>query len=143
VPANAAPAPLYLSRRDSPKRAMDNEEALCRALEARGLETVVMSGLPFAAQIARIRRAPLIVAAHGAGLAHLLTARPGTRVLEVVPVLPGSLMMRCCFAKLSWLFGHEHHLWLENANPLTGRWAADVPRIMDLLDGLDPTRTGA
>ena len=70
------------------------------------------------------------MAPHGAGLALLLAARPGTAVVELVPATRASLALRTCFAKVSRVAGLRHHLWLEHPDLVTGAWAADLPGVI-------------
>ncbi|MEO3470296.1 glycosyltransferase family 61 protein [Roseomonas sp. CAU 1739] len=130
----AGSRPLYISRRDSDKRRMVNELDLEAALQSRGFEIAIMSQLPLAEQIARVSRAGTIVAAHGAGLALLAAAQPGRRVLEIMPTLRGGMTMRSCMAKISRLVGHEHHLWLEQANG--SGWTLTLEPFLAMLDAL-------
>jgi capsular polysaccharide biosynthesis protein len=124
---------VYISRRDSRKRPLTNEAALEAALEARGIETVVMSDMPFAEQVARVDRAAVVVAPHGAGLGLLAAAAPGLRVFEAVPAMRGSLDLRVCMARISMMVGHEHHLWLE-ATRLGLEWAISLDPFLEAFD---------
>ncbi len=134
----ARPRAVYISRRDSPLRRMDNEEELIAGIAALGFEPLTLSGMSLAAQISTLQDARVVVAPHGAGLVHLLYMPPGARVFEIMPVLPGAMDIRMCFARLSWLRGHEHHVWLENANPVSGRWSSNTPAILRWLRDLMP-----
>lgn len=129
-------APLYLSRRDSDKRRIGNEATLEAALAERGFDCVTFTGMPLSEQIARIRRAPMIVAPHGAGLGLMITRPPGARVLEILPAAPGTLALRTCFAKLSLLAGHHHEIWMEPANPFTQQWEVDIAGVLTAIDAL-------
>ncbi len=81
---------LYVSRRDSAGRRVVNEAALMAALAPRGFTEVTLSALPLAGQVAAFATAEMIVAPHGAGLAHLAFAAPGTRVVEIFPSSHGT-----------------------------------------------------
>ena len=130
---------IYISRRDSRKRPLANEAALEEALAARGFEIAVMSQLPFAEQVARISQARTIVAPHGAGLALLAAARPGRRVIELVPALRGGMQLRTCMARISRMVGHEHHLWLAPEPPAGTPWSPALEPFLAALDALPPT----
>jgi len=136
--AMAGPAmgsgPLYVSRRDTRKRPMGHEAALEAALAERGFEAALFSNATVGENIARLRRAPRVVAPHGAGLALLLAARPGTSVIEMVPATRGALALRTCFARVSRVAGHRHLLWLERPDLVTGNWAVDVPGVLAAID---------
>ncbi len=81
---------LLISRADSDYRRLANEAALMALLAPLGFETIVPGRLSFAEQIAAFRDATHIVGPHGAGLANILFAAPGTHVLEVFHPLYGT-----------------------------------------------------
>lgn len=76
---------LWLVRGASARRPVFGEAELLAHLEQQGLglEPLVLEGLPLADQAAQIAEAELLVLAHGAALAGLAFARPGTAVLEL------------------------------------------------------------
>ena len=76
---------LWLVRGASARRPVFGEAELLAHLEQQGLglEPLVLEGLPLAEQAAHIADAELLVLAHGAALAGLAFARPGTQVLEL------------------------------------------------------------
>ena len=76
---------LWLVRGPSARRPLFGEAELLAHLEHQGLglEPLVLEGLPLAEQAAHIADAELLVLAHGAALAGLAFARPGTQVLEL------------------------------------------------------------
>jgi len=76
---------LWLVRGASARRPVFGEAELLAHLEQQGLglEPLVLEGLPLADQAAHIAGAELLVLAHGAALAGLAFARPGTAVLEL------------------------------------------------------------
>lgn len=138
---DAAPDPpagtarrLYISRRDSAKRRLGNEDAVEAALAARGFRAVTFTGMPYAMQARLVRGAEVIAAPHGGGLAHLLLARPGTAVFEIMPGTVAGAQLTTCMARLSRLMGLRHLVWLEALNPVTARWAADLPAMLPALE---------
>ena len=74
---------LYVSRADAGGRHLRNEDALMTFLEPFGYESVRLSKLCVAAQAALFASASHIVGLHGADLANLAFAEPGTRVVEL------------------------------------------------------------
>lgn len=74
---------ILVSRRDARRRKIVNEDALRAVLEPRGFETVRFEDLTIAQTASLVSEASHIVAPHGAGLANLIFANPGTRVLEL------------------------------------------------------------
>jgi hypothetical protein len=92
-----------------------------------------MTPMAFAEKVARVDRAALVVAGHGAGLSLLAAAAPGLRVFEAVPALRGSLALRLCMARISRLVGHRHRAWLQPA-PAAGAWSLPVDEFVAALD---------
>ncbi len=81
-----APSPpsalIYISRRDSPARQVENEDEVIACLEPYGFQIVTLSGMSVAAQAALFGSARVVAGPHGAGFANLLFCNPGTAVLE-------------------------------------------------------------
>ncbi len=76
---------IYVSRNDARLRRVLNEKRFVPKLEALGFERAVLADLPIARQVALFRDADVIVAPHGAGLAHIAWCKPGTKVIEFFP----------------------------------------------------------
>lgn len=134
---DALPSRFIISRRDTARRQMGNESALEAAAEENGIVPVVLSKLGLLEKIRLFQNAKLVVAAHGAGLSHLLFASPQLRVLELVPVAMnhfGHMVTRVCFAQLSQIRGLDHTMLLKPMNPATGVWQADIARTLTLAE---------
>ena len=87
-PGGAAPTAgrkLYVSRGDARGRFVVNEDALMRRLQPLGYERVALGLKTVPEQAALFAGASHIVGLHGAGMANLAFARPGTRVVELFP----------------------------------------------------------
>lgn len=80
--ADSRPA-VYISRLDSHRRKMRNEEDVITTLEKLGVQPVSMTGKTLDEQISIISNARLIVAPHGAGLTNILYAAPGAHLYEL------------------------------------------------------------
>jgi hypothetical protein len=76
---------IYISRNDARLRRVLNERRLLPMLQALGFERAVLGDLPIARQVALFRQADIVVAPHGAGLAHIAWCKPGTKVIEFFP----------------------------------------------------------
>lgn len=74
---------LYISRRLAKRRRLLNEDEIVEMLDGFGFRELRLEEHSVAAQIEAFRSAEFIVAPHGAGLIHLLHARPGARLLEI------------------------------------------------------------
>ena len=84
--------PLYVVRTaGANNRAVRNQATVLRRLERRGFDVVDPAMLSATEQIESFRSASVIVCAHGAALANLVFASPGSAVIELFPaggVLP-------------------------------------------------------
>jgi len=83
--APAAPPPsaaCWLGRPAARHRPVLQEDAWLAALAPLGIEGLHQGGL--GEQLARVGAAPLLIAPHGAGMANLIAAAPGTPLLELV-----------------------------------------------------------
>lgn len=83
-PAATAPRRnIYISRRFSKGRKLVNESQILPLLAQHGYEVVHAEQLTFSAQVELFASAKKIIALHGAGLANLVFAPPGARVMEL------------------------------------------------------------
>jgi hypothetical protein len=98
---------LFISRRKTGTRTLANEAELEKLLHSHRFETHFMEQYPLAKQARLIRESDVIVATHGAGLANLLFARPGTHVIEIVPAGRYNFT---CYPRKSCIFGLQHQL---------------------------------
>ncbi len=90
APATTSPARrILISRRAARGRTLIGEDALLPLLAAHGIAPVVMEELEFAAQVALMAQAEVVVAPHGAGLTNMLFCRPGAHIVEIAdPTYP-------------------------------------------------------
>jgi capsular polysaccharide biosynthesis protein len=89
--ATSRPGPrkLYVSRADAGGRRVLNEDAMMRLLAPLGYELATLSGRSLADQVALFAGATHIVGLHGAGLANIVFAPAGGRLLELFPASYG------------------------------------------------------
>lgn len=76
---------LYLSRADTNRRRLANEDEVFAALEGSGFELVTGSGMTVAEQARLFAQAEVVVAPHGGALTNLVFCEPGTKVVEFFP----------------------------------------------------------
>ncbi|MEM7491951.1 MAG: glycosyltransferase family 61 protein [Pseudomonadota bacterium] len=74
---------VYISRGKAGRRRVLNEDALEAVFERYGVEVLHLEDYSISETAAIIDSASHIIAPHGAGLANLVFARPGTKVLEL------------------------------------------------------------
>ncbi len=73
---------IFISRKDAHMRRVLNEDEVFALFEPLGFKRYDLSFLSVQQQMRLFHGADIVVASHGAGLANLLFARPGTRVIE-------------------------------------------------------------
>jgi hypothetical protein len=85
VVPHAARRRLYVSRNDTRKRHVRNEDALYSVLLKMGFEIVTAGTLSFREQATLFSQAEIICGPHGAGLTNMLFAPQGARIIEILP----------------------------------------------------------
>ncbi|GBD47398.1 hypothetical protein METY_0611 [Methylopila sp. Yamaguchi] len=125
---------IYISRRDAKRRPMVNEELVEQAMSARGFNVLRMADLPIADQIAAAAGAKVIAGPHGAGLAHILFAARGSKIVEILPIMDGAYALRFNYARLSTALGHDYHAWLEPQLAGADRWTTELSEFLPFLD---------
>lgn len=126
-PGEATSGDIYISRSLSRNRPLANEPEIEEALRKRGFSIVHFETIPFAEQMRLVSGATRIVAPHGAGLANLVAARPGTEVTEIL----SRNWFNTCYAKLAMQLGCGYH-FVESLLPngaTPGKKAAPLPHV--------------
>jgi capsular polysaccharide biosynthesis protein len=99
---------LYISRRDSRNRKLENEEEVETLVASYGFEIVSLTGMTMAKQIELFSAATHVIAPHGAGLTNIVFCKPVTNILEI-KMLP---YINWCFRRLAALYGLNYGcLW--------------------------------
>ncbi len=75
---------VYISRNDSSKRRVLNEEALIKVLDKYGFQSFELSKLSFQEKISLFSNAEIIIATIGAGQANLVFCNENTHVIELM-----------------------------------------------------------
>ncbi len=128
---------LFISRAGARRRRISNEAEVVAALAPLGFEAVRLEELSWAEQVACFRRAKVIVAPHGAGLANLAFCAPGTRVVEGF----NRSHVNDCFWQLAALRGLEYRAVVAvgtgplACDPKANRldFALEVPRLLAVV----------
>jgi hypothetical protein len=92
---------LYISRRDSPNRKLENEEEIEALISSYGFEIVSLTGMSLAEQINLFAGATHVIAPHGAGLTNIVFCKPVTHILEI-KLLP---YINWCYRRLAGIYG--------------------------------------
>lgn len=90
-----APQSIFIERSNS--RRPRNATHFAAWRQQHGFEDQRLEKLPLARQAAAFRAASVVLAAHGAGLSHIIHCRPGTLVIELMP----QGVHRPCYSHLS------------------------------------------
>lgn len=133
----STPRRFYVSRRDTPRRAMLNEVEFEQVMAANGIVPVLLSKLSLIDKVNLFHHADVVVSAHGAGLSHLVFGKPGLHVIEMMPAAMSQVTqmnIRTCFSMISRAFGLDHTMILYPANPTVSDWTADGTLIESVLD---------
>lgn len=133
APGRSWPKRVFISRRDARNRRLNNEEQLIEGLAEFDVAAFNMSELSLAEQFELFRNAECVIGLHGAGLAHLVVADPGLRILELAPIFNHNYGLISNMGRLSRCRGHDHTLWIEEPNPLVRGWAIDVERVTSFV----------
>ena len=96
---------VYIHRGVTRRRLL-NEDDVLALLEPLGFKALSMDGRSTTEQAALFASAEVIVATHGAALANLVFARPGTTVIELM----GTNTASTHFARLAWRRGLEYQM---------------------------------
>jgi len=75
---------IYVSRGDAAVRRLANEHALLERLAKLGFEAVELGSLEFEQQVSLFRNSQVVMSCHGAGLSHIVSMRPGTKIIEIL-----------------------------------------------------------
>jgi len=139
VPPDSSPRRVFVVRGTGDARGVVNHPEVAAALAARGFTEVAMDGLSREEQVAVFAGAEIVVGVHGAALANLVFARPGTSVIELV----GANTLNWVYSPLSWTAGFEHDILVGvEPTPLPAFWTwqrdadqlVDVVRLGELVD---------
>ena len=120
---------VYVSRRRAPSRSLRNEAELEDCLRSEGFRICYFEEMSVVEQFETIAKAKTIVAVHGSGLANLVSAQKGTRVVEII----SPEWRRSTFARLSAELGLNYS-FLEAEEQGDGRFAVSVDSVIKAIN---------
>ncbi|CAA2099802.1 hypothetical protein MBUL_00337 [Methylobacterium bullatum] len=129
----ALPERVYVTRRDAARRTLTNQDEIEVEAAKHGFVVLEFSELPLWHKIAIARNARFIMGPHGGGLSHNVFARPGTKIIELVPIRDDTYYLRSSFAWLSFIKGLEHVVWLENQRSNSDTWTIQIKEFRTFL----------
>jgi capsular polysaccharide biosynthesis protein len=115
VQCSSYPKRLFITRKGASYRRILNEEVLDPILQDAGFVSLQLETLSFEEQIRYFSSAEVILAPHGAGLANLVFAAAGTRVIEILPPRFPCI----CYWSLSNLLDQKYFFILGENDPKT------------------------
>ena len=83
LPETTGNALIYISRKDSGLRTVENESEIIGEIEKRGGKVLMLEGMTISEQARHFHGASCIVAPHGSALTNLVFCRPGTKIIEL------------------------------------------------------------
>lgn len=126
---------VFITRKPGPMgRHFANEDEILAELESLGLKIrrVSLESISFPEQVRTIATAKVIIAAHGAGLSHLISARHGSKLLEI----NGDSDVRWHYFRLAEIKGiRSVHLLAQTMHD--GSLAVDVAELRKAFAALD------
>jgi hypothetical protein len=130
-----SPQKIYISRRDSSNRVMQNEADVEKWMEQHGFQVFRLSGLSLEDQVLLFHSASTIVAPHGAGLTNIVYCKPGTTVHELV----SEGYTNPCFARIGqmMMLRYNVHVFagLTASSHRERVWNVDLKYLSNLLTG--------
>lgn len=108
---------IYIDRRGSLARGLSNEDEIVDVLVERGFACVRLERLAMSEQARLFQDAEIVIAPHGAGLANMVFAAPGLRVIELIP----DGVMNWCYRHLAAASGHEYDCVIGRSAPSPGQ----------------------
>lgn len=133
---------VYVTRGTSGNnRAVSNEADVIAALQARGFDCVDPGAMTVAEQIRTFAEATIIVATHGAALANLVFASPGSTVIELFPAgnaVPDYWKLSCGVPGLTYryLLGLGEDKGADRSRMLVSDIEVDLVALNRMLDEL-------
>src|SRR3954470_24223183 len=131
VPPPSTPRRIFITRGTGDARGVVNHHEISAALAARGFTELSMEGRTRDEQTALFAGADVVVGVHGAALANLVFARPGTHVIELV----GANTLNWVYSPLSWAAGLEHDILVgvePTPSPAFWTWQRDADQVVDV-----------
>lgn len=118
-------SPLIYISRSKAGRTPTNEKEVQETLRSRGFTILELDGMAVTEQIACLAQATVIVGVHGAGLANMVWAYPGSCVIEIRKVSQPD-----CFKVLAGLSGHSY----SSVESASSKWIVDIWQLVSDLE---------
>lgn len=120
---------LYISRRNTSKRRVINEEKLFENLRPLGFRLIELEKLPISEQISIFTKASVIISPHGSGLSNIVFCNPMTNVIELFP----SNYLEACFANVSNLININYNYLIFDSDKKNNDFYVDIEILISYL----------
>lgn len=120
---------LFISRRNTLKRRIINEEKLFENLRPLGFRLIELEKLPISDQISIFTKASVIISPHGSGLSNIVFCNPMTSVIELFP----SNYLEACFANVSNLMNIKYNYLIFDSDNKNNDFYVDIEILMSYL----------
>lgn len=128
---------VYISRSDSHRRNVVNEDALMEMLTPYGFKKYTLTSLGFVDKVRLFASAKVIIAPHGAGLANLTFCPTGSSLIEFFT----STYVCACYSEMAQKVGMHYHYFVfdhvvtdKHSKGVDDHITVDVKRVKTLLD---------
>lgn len=122
---------IYISRRGTSRRRLSNEEEFENELGKLGFQIISFEKYSFIQQVEIMYTAEIIIAPHGAGLANLVFAEKGTKVIEIFP----HWLYNDCFARLS-INNNLNYKYIRCERDQDSAGIIPIPQVINLTKDL-------
>lgn len=123
---------IYISRANSKKRRILNEDEIVEFLISMGFIVYFMEEMSFTHQIEVFSEAAVIVASHGAGLANMIFCSKKTIIIEIFP----NNYFEECYQKLSLRMNFKHRVIIEDNGDQNYNYFVNISNLKDELSKL-------
>ncbi|MFG0255493.1 MAG: glycosyltransferase family 61 protein [Rhodopirellula sp. JB053] len=132
---------IYISRRHSKNRVLQNDTEVSRYLDAHDFETHHLEQYSLIKQIRLLHQTGTVVGLHGAGLTNVLFSPASAGVLEIRP----ERCNRTCFSELADDLGHRHEIVSAKQPKRRGPIHCSLSDLEDALERINrqPVRKAA
>jgi capsular polysaccharide biosynthesis protein len=124
---------LYVSRRNTWRRRVANEDELVAALAPLGFETVLPDGLSVGEQARLFSEAEIVVGPDGGALTNIVFSQPGVVLVELFD----SNYVIVGFWELTARAGGTYHVLVSDSPPTTSQWrdiTVSIPELLTILE---------
>ncbi len=119
---------VYISRRNSPSRAINFEDEIEQMVGKYGFEICYFERMPFEEQMQTVSEASVVMGVHGAGLSNIIAGRNGLTVIEIL----NPDWLNPCFMQLAHQLGFRYrYLMLDKIAEGRADFLARIAKLLE------------